>query len=38
MDNWVGYIMLACIASLTVFLGWILIIGICIIGDFLGVY
>ena len=37
MDNWIGYIMLAAIAALTLFFGWCLIIGICVIADMWGV-
>lgn len=38
MSDWVGYLMMAAVAALTLFFGWCLIIGICIIADFLGVY
>lgn len=38
MDNWIGYILVAAIAALTLFFGWCLIIGVCIIADALGLY
>lgn len=38
MSDWVGYLTMAAIAAVSVALVWILIVGICIIGDFLGVY
>ena len=38
MSDWIGYLMLAAIAALSVAFIWLLIIGICIIADALGVY
>lgn len=37
-ENIIGYVMMAAIAAVSVFLVWCFIVGICIIGDFLGVY
>lgn len=38
MSDWVGYLMMAAIAAVSVALVWILIVGICVIADCLGVY
>lgn len=38
MDNLIGYLMMTAIAVVSVFLVWLLIVGICVIADCLGVY
>ena len=38
MDNLIGYLMMTAIAAVSVALVWILIVGICVIADCLGVY
>lgn len=38
MNDWIGYLMMAGIACLTVLFVWLFIIGICVIADFMGVY
>lgn len=38
MENWIGYACMIGIAVISVFLVWLLIIGICVIADCLGVY
>lgn len=37
MSDWVGYIMLAAIAAVSVFLVWLFIVVLCIVGDMWGV-
>ncbi len=36
MSDWVGYLMMAAIAAVSVALVWILIVGICIVADVFG--
>lgn len=38
MSDWVGYLTMAAIAVVSVFLVWCIIVGICVIADCLGVY
>lgn len=38
MNDWIGYIFMAAIAALTLFLWWFLIIGVCIIADAFGIH
>lgn len=37
MENWIGYLCMAAIAVVSVALVWCIIVGICVIADFLGV-
>lgn len=37
MDNWIGYLMMTAIAAVSVFLVWLFIIALCIMGDMWGV-
>lgn len=38
MNDWIGYLMMAAIAALSVAFIWILIIGVCVIADAFGIH
>ena len=37
MENWIGYVLMAAIAAVSVALVWLLIVGICIVADVFGI-